>query len=381
MNLRCNESTHAGLPDPDAEASEFETFALTQSPADIQAAIWTLRKRSGLDAADAADAAALADWLATEPRHARALDDLAHTIDELQQLPASELAALRHRLSADESVTASPTRKPAPPSRARWWHALRQDYLPQAALASTIFALCGATWLGWLSWQQRPVFEHAYTTGQGQQLSLVLPDAPSQGSTLQLDAASQVAVSLYRDRREVRLQEGQAMFAVHPDAQRPFHIWAGKVRITVMGTRFSVRHSLSGRDAGHTVVEVEEGRVRVAPASAGVQRAQELVAGQRLIADGQGRLGAVTRMQTIAVAPWRSGRVSFDQTPLAEAIAEFERYGYTGLIVRDPVVAALPVGGSYSLGQHQQFARALPELLPVRLQQNGEFTEVIAQTK
>ena len=67
-----------------------------------------------------------------------------------------------------------------------------------------------------------------------------------------------------------------------------------------------------------------------------------------------------------------------DPAELADAIAEFERYGSTGLMVRDPVVAALPVGGSFSLGQHQQFVKVLPQLLPVRLVRRGELTEVVA---
>ena len=37
--------------------------------------------------------------------------------------------------------------------------------------------------------------------------------------------------------------------------------------------------------------------------------------------------------------------------PLAQALAEFERYGDTGLVVRDPAIAALKVHGSFELQQ------------------------------
>jgi len=60
-------------------------------------------------------------------------------------------------------------------------------------------------------------------------------------------------------------------------------------------------------------------------------------------------------------------------------VAEFERYGRTGLVVSDPTVAALPVGGSYSVRQFQRFADTLPQLLPVRLVAHGESTEVVAR--
>lgn len=47
----------------------------------------------------------------------------------------------------------------------------------------------------------------------------------------------------------------------------------------------------------------------------------------------------------------------------------------TGLVKRALAVAALPVGGSYSLNQWQRFAETLPQVLPVRLVRRGEVTE------
>ena len=42
-------------------------------------------------------------------------------------------------------------------------------------------------------------------------------------------------------------------------------------------------------------------------------------------------------------------------------------------------MGTLPVGGSYSLRQWQRFAETLPQVLPVRLMQRGEVTEVVAR--
>jgi transmembrane sensor len=167
----------------------------------------------------------------------------------------------------------------------------------------------------------------------------------------------------------------------------------------VVGTRFSVQHTGTGLDAGQTVVAVEEGRVRVERRRSGTSGSDdfqatqdvasstdmssdqpvELTAGQTVVADAQGHIGPVAALAANGVAPWRDGRLSFDQTPLAQAIAEFDRYGRTGLVVRDPAVAALPVGGSYSLQQWQRFAETLPQVLPVRLVRRGEVTEVVAR--
>lgn len=396
---------------PCADQAEFESFAQEQDPLDIEAATWVTRKRSGLNAEGEAE---LKAWLDADPRHVEAFDDMAATLGELQQLPEEDVAQLRNGMPEHEAATQAQLSGPALPMPGaseprrlgvgwngflaalnRLFDVVRPLAAP-AATAAMAFALVGGGWLGWSQWQQLPVFEQTYATARGQQLRMTLPDAAEHssatGSTLELDTATQTQVSLFRDRREVHLQSGQAMFAVHKDPQRPFHVFVGALRITVIGTRFSVRHTRTGLDAGQTVVAVEEGRVRVALRRGAESEpslktafetlpdhAVELRAGQAVVADSQGHIGPVLTQAANAIATWRDGRISFDQTPLVQAIAEFERYGRTGLVVRDPVVAALPVGGSYSLQQWQRFVQTLPQVLPVRLVRRGELTEVVAQ--
>lgn len=60
------------------------------------------------------------------------------------------------------------------------------------------------------------------------------------------DTAIRLKARLFRDRREVRLNDGQAMFSVNSDTERPIHVRAGLLPITVLRTRFSVRHTASG---------------------------------------------------------------------------------------------------------------------------------------
>ncbi len=392
-------------PDAPGEDEEraFEAFAHDADRIDIEAAAWASRQRNGLDARGETE---LKAWLDADPRHARAFEDMKALLGDVKQIPDDDVAQLRTGLPEHAAVANAKTalararQQPGTPGfvGGRWFDALGrwQALVPHAAAALVAFATVGAGWMGWDHWRQQPVFEQTLATGQGRQLSATLPDAgtvaAATGSTLQLDTASRADVRLFRDRREVHLLHGQAMFTVHPDAQRPFRVHAGALRITVVGTRFSVRHADSGLDAGRTVVSVEEGRVRVSRVTptgsdqagttdiaAAAQASMELAAGDQLSADGQGQLQSVTRVHVHAIAPWRNGRLSFDQTPLAQAIAEFERYGRTGLVVHDPSVASLPVGGSYSLRQWQRFAETLPQVLPVRLVRRGDVTEVVAR--
>lgn len=361
------------LSDRDAAAPGAEAEVCARDARDLAAATWAVRRRNGLDAEGRA---ALQAWLAADPRHAAALEGMAATVGQLRQLPGDAVAALRRSLPE-----AAPTRGASARDPRRGWRL--GALVAPAAVAVLAVALVGGGWMGWTRWQALPTFAQAFATERGQQIVARLPDDPVRGSSVQLDTATRLEARLFRDRREVRLQDGQAMFSVHADKERPFHVWAGHLHIVVVGTRFSVRHTASGLDAGRTVVAVEEGHVRVSRA-AGQEPGQddgaapiELVAGQMLVGEDDGRLGPVTRVAPAAVAAWRSGRISFDHTPLAEALAEFERYRSTGLVIHDPAVAKLPVGGSYSLQQFGRFAESLPMVLPVRLVPQGEVSEIV----
>ncbi|WP_341271505.1 FecR family protein, partial [Bordetella holmesii] len=237
-----------------------------------------------------------------------------------------------------------------------------------AAAAGIAAAVVGGHWLDWDGPAGRLIHTRRYTTSRGELREVMLDD----GSTLTLDAGTSIWVALYQGRREVTVQHGQVMFAVSPDAGRPFDVLAGALRVTVVGTRFAVRQTETGLDAGRTVVAVESGRVRVEPLQRGFAgEATFLGAGERVSADAQGRLDEVVQVGAQSVAVWRQGRVSFNDTPLSQALAEFERYGPTGLALGDPAVGQLRLGGTFDLHAAQRFAQALPHLLPVRVQKTA----------
>lgn len=367
-------------PHEEADLREFEAFAATQDPVALEAATWATRRHGGLDAAGEG---ALRAWLAADPAHGAALEAMESSFARVRHLPPEAVQDWRQRAAAmappraAASVSAATLpRRPLSPARRAWLSGTAR-FLPQAAVAAVTVAVTGGAWIGWRRWQAAPTFSEAYATARGERRDLALPD----GSLLQLDTDTRIVVRLFHDRREVRLEEGQAMFSVRADASRPFEVLAGRARVTVVGTRFSVRHTRSGLEAGKTVVAVEEGRVRVARddgADAGtLLPAALLTPGQALAVDGNGRFGPLARLAPAAIAPWRQGRVSFDDTPLAEALAEFERYGPTGLRVGDAQVAALRLGGSFDLREAGSFARLLPRLLPVRLQEHDGVTEIV----
>jgi transmembrane sensor len=379
----------------EADVREFENYVRSQDPVQVKAALWATRRTEGLDAASEAE---FQDWLRADPEYADAYEEMAKSFDPVRELPDDKVQSLKEGLRQDapmgppvQELAANPVHvagptvrpvirqpQPASPGRRAWMIGLGR-FFPQAATAMAVVAMVSGGWMGWDHWRSQPTFAKNYATERGQRLDIQLPD----GSTLQLDAATQAEVRLYHARREVRLLEGQALFAVHANPQQPFDVLAGAVRVTVVGTRFSVRHTRAGLDAGKTVMAVESGRVRVARAASPSMQADdaagrvELTADQSVTADETGRLQPVVSIPPGSVASWRNGRISFNDTPLAEALAELERYGDTGLVVRDPAVGALRLGGSFNVRESSAFAQALPSLLPVRLERRNGVVEIV----
>jgi transmembrane sensor len=63
-----------------------------------------------------------------------------------------------------------------------------------------------------------------------------------------------------------------------------------------------------------------------------------------------------------AVTAWRRGEVMLDNTTLADAVAEMNRYDERLLIIDDPSAAAMRVSGIYHAGDSAGFARTVAAL-------------------
>ena len=339
---------------------------------------WFVR-RQGEDFS-AEDEQAFQAWLVADAAHPQAF---AHWHDEWQavdEIPPDLRRLLQGNLAYDQALqAASGAGRPITPPSAIY-HAQpaptrRRMLVPAVAMVAAAIVTGGAGLLAWQHVQTQPLFTQVFSTPRGQQAEVPLPD----GSRLRLDTATRVEVAYYRQRREVILHGGQAVFAVHGDLQRPFHVQAGDVRVTVVGTRFSVRYTPDVPGSAGVHVAVEEGLVQVhGKAASSPVQAVSLSAGQQVASDDTGLLAAVSPVPTAGIAPWREHRVSFDNVRLDHALAELARYSDPQLVIRDPAVAALPITGVFDPRDMATFHRVLPASLPVRLKKaEGATAEVV----
>lgn len=328
-----------------------------------QAADWLVRR----DAGDwtAHDQQVLDAWLSASARHKVAFLRLESAWSEAGRLqafaaglptggPPPRTATDTPALPDLRSIRFAPRRVVAP--RGRWRHGI--------AATLALLAVGSAAWGGWqLTGRQ----EAHYVSVVGQVQTVTLPD----GSTATLSSDSQLDVRISRSERSIALARGEAFFDVAHDTRRPFVVEAQGRRVAAVGTRFSVR-----RNTDELRVVVTEGKVRLDSGPAADGRAQPvalLPAGSVATA---GRNGVLVRSVPVADAEryleWRDGFLTFDDTSLADAAAEFNRFNTRKLELGDAAVADLRVGGNFRWSNADGFVRLLEQGFPVRAERHED---------
>ena len=184
-----------------------------------------------------------------------------------------------------------------------------------------------------------------YQTGAGETRDITLSD----GSVVQLDSHSAIAVDISGNHRDVRLLAGQAFFKVMPDKSKPFHVWTQALQVTVTGTAFNVD---AARD--NPSVAVQQGSVNVDAAGRALA---SLVPGQRLgYRSGRVELGTFSPSQAAA---WRQGQLIAEDLPISDVLAQLRRYTPGLIVLRDAKLGAQRVTGVYDLRKPQAALQAV----------------------
>jgi len=192
--------------------------------------------------------------------------------------------------------------------------------------------------LGILLFRSGDVSEPVYFNTQKLQTAHQLLD---DGSRLDISAASQLLVKYSAAERHIDLVEGEAQFNVSKDPARPFVVETRHATLQALGTVFNVDQR---RDS--TELTVLEGRVEVAPLQAGNKRVI-LTAGQRALIRANGH-GPVETFDLTSYRDWQHNILEADNMPLANIIAELNRYRNTAIGIHSDI-GNLPVSGTFRL--------------------------------
>jgi len=193
------------------------------------------------------------------------------------------------------------------------------------------------------------------------------------GSVVELNKDAEISVDYSATERNIKLLRGEAYFTVAKNPDRPFIVTAGGVRVRAVGTVFNVR--LKGDDVD---VLVTEGKVRIDPPKPeepelkGALNAAMVGARERTTVNAAvptplaPEVVEATTDEIESALSWQGMRIRFRDTPLDEAVAEFNRYNSeTRIVVADRRIAKIPLRGNFRADNADAFVRLMQEMLGV----------------
>ena len=254
-----------------------------------------------------------------------------------------------------------PARRMREAEQARWKKPARQRWLPKACAAAVVLMTIGllAAQTPWLDrWRAD------YATGTGETRRIELAD----GSRLQLNTDSAVQIHLSSGRRQVRLLRGEAWFEVTRDPTRPFVVESGTGTVTVVGTQFSV-----AQHNARTQVQVAQGKVAV---SAGDGAPVYLEPG-RAVEYQDRRLSEVHGFDPAAGFAWRQRQLVFRQQPLADVVAQLNRYWPGRTLVLGDELRERRVSGVFDIDKPEAVLKALVHTLNLQAERYTPYLLVL----
>ena len=293
--------------------------------------------------------AGLRRWLADDPEHAAAFELLTDTWEKSARLRRRPL----------EQV-------------ASWEGPGFRISFPRAALAAAatvVLAILATIFY---------LHTDAVTTGVGELRTLTLDD----GSRVHLNTDTRVRVHYDKQTRHVSLERGEALFEVAKRPDWPFIVTAGGREIKALGTEFVVR-----RDGKRLSVMLMEGKVTVSHGTEGQSNRSPpeaetftLIPGDRVTFVGSAT-PTLDRPAPERITAWLRGEVALDNTSLADAVAEMNRYSHQRIVADDPELAAIRVSGIFKAGDLANFAQAVARMHHIKvLNQQDEIVLMTGET-
>lgn len=239
-------------------------------------------------------------------------------------------------------------------------------------LAGTVAGVVAALCIGWAGlhqyqvWQSTPTLQLAAQTTTAQLTTQTLDD----GSRVTLNANSNIEIKYYRNQRHIDLLQGEAVFEVTPDRDRPFVVETQRLKVTVLGTRFAV-NKLKQLER----VSVDHGKVQVL----NKQDQQALILQNNQVAEiNQHTLQARPQVNAQDYFRFISGTLVFNQASLSEIAETVSRYQHKPITSDDR--SQEKISAVVAIKDSNSFIATLPRIANVRVHRSPEGIQLETYT-
>ena len=331
-------------------------------PADV-AASWVMRHDRGLSPAEQDE---FLQWLAADPCHGEAMARHRRAWENFDRL-----AGLHASVPAVPDPDLLAPRARARPQRT--WRRLAWSAVPLAAAAAILLVVAN---------RSGPVaVTSAGASLAAAQLTPIEERTLEDGSTIRLNRGANVQVAFSAGERRVRLERGEADFAVAKDPARAFVVESGGISVRAVGTAFNVRLAKQAVE-----VIVTEGTVAVARGDAGgAGDLRALSAGERalvpLAASGAPVVGPLSRAELDRRLAWQPRLLGFTDESLPTILNEFNRHNPVVLRVADPALRELRLTARFRSDNVAGFLRLLASDFGIRAEPGAGGEIVLRATR
>jgi transmembrane sensor len=189
------------------------------------------------------------------------------------------------------------------------------------------------------------------------------------GSVVRAGPRTRLSIQFDETQRLIQLPDGEALFQVAKDRNRPFFVNAGVAVVRAVGTEFGV-----SRKDDKILVTVAEGVVSVSQVpnhsnwfkrddnpteNVGNRKSVAVSAGQQATVPRAGPV-KVQRVDVKTELAWAQGRLIFESgTTVADAIEEFNKRNIIQIAVNDGEIANQPIRGSFDAADPESFVQVL----------------------
>jgi transmembrane sensor len=287
----------------------------------VAAVDWWVRKKDG--ALSQREQAAFEAWLASDPTNAAAFEDISRMCDYVESLA------------------------PRRPAKRLMHSSKRPPWVGAAAFAMACLVF-------FFSFDEISLAMRSdIYAGVGGAKTVTLED----GSRVQLDAKSAIALHYTAGERRLALLQGEAWFEVAPDKARPFVVEAAGGKATALGTAFDV-----ALDKSEARITVTEHRVEVSSGGGNViveEGAQSAFALNQVARPPE-------QVDVKRATAWRRGKLIFENRPLGEVLAALGRYRHGYVYCLESATCARRVTGVFDADDPLQVLREIEAFLGLR---------------
>lgn len=212
----------------------------------------------------------------------------------------------------------------------------------------------------------------------------------SDGTVVQLNTGGAIREEFTASERHVFLSRGEAHFEITKNPDRPFIVHVGRIAVRAVGTAFNVNLR-----AGAVEVLVTEGVVRLSANTATSTTSGE--AGQSLRLLNSGHLATID-LQSSTPAPavvvtalsadeisrslaWRDSLVRLRGTTLAEIVATMSARTGRRIVLADPALGELRLGGRLSPDDLDSFAALIAATLDLEVESAPDGQLILRKKK